>query len=240
MHTSYPRLWRWLLLHTLGLLCTLAIPVTCRAVLGNSSYSTDEPSDALFPDSHTVGQRLARRVIPFGTQQVDIPGTGFRATLNIKNYLLTAQPNTAQALARKIHSDAQNLNPAENLGQAYNVWPAPDRIVKFELRRLQPKIRVPLLGRQLLEGISQMIENTFIGSSDSFHFHDFDGSITCFGQETFSFRAITLPGDVVRSEKLHGVDFGEQDLDAIFKIKLTLLSLTTQDDLLIFVGNTGR
>ncbi|MCJ1403212.1 hypothetical protein MMC11_006435 [Xylographa trunciseda] len=154
--------------------------------------------------------------------------------------MLTLGKNTVQLLAQRILHDAQSLGGSENMGQAYNVWPEPDMTMKFELRRLRPLTKVPVLGRQLLEGVSQMIAASFWDVRSSHIFDAFDGTISCFGQESFSFRAFLLPKAVALSEKMPGIDFGTQDLNAIFNIKLAILSYTTQDDLLIFVGNTGR
>ncbi|MCJ1282372.1 hypothetical protein MMC26_001695 [Xylographa opegraphella] len=160
--------------------------------------------------------------------------------MNIKNSVLSADRNPAQVLAQKILQDARSLTANQNIGHAYDVWPQSDRVVKFELRRLQPLVNVPILGRQILEILSQTIRNSFNDAEYGFIFAGFDGIISFFGDERFSFRAFALPKSIVLSEKVPGVDFGAQDLDAIFSIKLALLSLTTTDDLLIFVGNTGR
>ena len=222
------------------LLSTLAVVVNCRAVQSNESLSTYNRDDSLQLSLRTIEVQVSRGALSAGAHQLDIPGTAFKVALNIKNSIPTPGRNTAQVLAQKILHDAQSLKTNENLGQAYNVWPEAGRIVKFELRRLQPRIQVPILGRQLLEIVGQLIKTSFHDYKYSLFFAGFDGTISYLGDDRFSFRAFALPESVAITEKEPGVEFGAQDLDAIFNIKLALLSLTTSDDLLIFVGNTGR
>ena len=231
---------RNIILYFLVLLSTLVVFINCRAVQTNVSLSTYNGDDSLPLDFRAIEVHLSRRALSVGIHQLDIPGTGFKVTLNIKNSVPTSGMHTAQVLAQKILRDAQRLSEDENLGQAYNIWPNPAMAVKFELRRLEPSVQVPILGRRLLEVVSQMIETSFHDADYIFVFAGFNGIISFFGEERFSFRAFALPKSVVVAEKLPGVTFGAQDLDAIFGIKLALLSLTTTDDLLIFVGNTGR
>ncbi|MCJ1436052.1 hypothetical protein MMC27_005430 [Xylographa pallens] len=227
-------------LYFLVLLSTLAVVVNCRAVQSNDSLSTYNRDDSLQLSLRAIEAQLSYRALSVGAHQLDIPGTAFKVKLNVRNSVVTRGMNTAQVLAKKILHDAQSLSTNENLGQAYNVWPEADRIAKFELRRLQPRVKVPILGRQLLEIVSQLIKTSFHDHKYSLLFAGFDGTISFLGEERFSFRAFALPETVANSEKVPGVEFGAQDLDAIFSIKLALLSLTIADDLLIFVGNTGR
>ncbi|MCJ1377482.1 hypothetical protein MMC17_000577 [Xylographa soralifera] len=228
------------LLYFLAFLSTLAALIDCRAVQSNISLSTYDRDDSLQLNLRAIEDEPSRCGLAVGTHQLDIPGTGFKFTLNVKNSIPTSGRNTAQVLAQKILHDAQSLDAQENIGQAYNVWPEPDRVVKFEIRRLQPGVQVPALGRRLLEVVSEMIKTSSHDAKYSYLFAGFDGIISFFGQDRFSFRAFALPKNVVISEKEPGVEFGVQDLDTIFDIKQSILSLTTTDDLLIFVGNTGR
>ena len=221
-------------------LSTLTVYISCRAVQSNVSLSTYNRNESLQLSLLGTEVHVFRRALTFGAHQFSIPGTGFSFTLNVKNSIPTSSMNPAMVLAQKILDDASSLNDNENIGQAYNVWPAPDRIIKFELRRLQPLVHVPILGRRLLEVVGQMIKTSFHDIEYNYHFAGFNGKISFFGQERFSFRAFALPASIALAEKVAGVEFGAQDLDAIFSIKLALLSLTTTDDLLIFVGNTGR
>ncbi|MCJ1471855.1 hypothetical protein MMC13_000496 [Lambiella insularis] len=224
--------------------------VAARATQSDSTKvsKTVFSKDPLQWSEYSRTETIGRRAQEPGTKiTVNIPGTIFVAEISTTNGMagVSKDSDPALSLAEKIASDAQGQLSPSGI-PAYDVWPTSNMLVKFELRRHDLAVKRPPITKSLLQGMSTVIKQHLTQDDGPLkdylkgYFMAFSGSIIAAGQPQFTFRAFHVPAQAVQSEKAHDVEFGAQDLHAIFDdIKPKILQHTNANDLLLFVGNTG-
>ncbi|MCJ1256123.1 hypothetical protein MMC24_003943 [Lignoscripta atroalba] len=221
----WPRPGRWLSL--LELVPFFMLQLSCRG---------GRPHDMAKAATHP-NPTLHARVQP-QSFTVSMPETEYTATITVAETIFRQYTSN---LAARILQDATDMGPSARL-PSYQVWPARGYVVKFELRRANPRRSTdPPVDAALLQGIAKVMQAHLVGRGIQGFDANFAGTVStaAAGPALFEFRMHGVHPQLMTPEKQPWVTFGPADLDVIADVKAQITAETTPDDLLLFIGNTA-
>ena len=176
----------------------------------------------------TEGDRLIR----------NIPGTNLVADLTVHDVFFTIED--VHAMSQAMIRDAQAKPPGWRV-PSYDMWPQKAFHFKFELRSAPGDCDEPAINSALIHGLGAMLSEVFPGTLETPD-AAFTGTVAAAGDSpaVFAFRCFAASSRIGASERKDGVEFDENDLKTVREVKRQILEITTETDLILFIGNTGR
>ncbi|KAI9828337.1 MAG: hypothetical protein M1832_002765 [Thelocarpon impressellum] len=205
----------------------------CTEGAGASS-SVCEPRTNAPAAEFRVGEKLVRT----------LPGTAFSASFKVTYRTFErGYRRPLVALGRAIKAEAASLPEGRNLPR-YSHWPKPKYDILLEVDRAAPDCSEPRIDRGLLDGLGKMLEALggenipmMVGQHLEVGLVGTIAATDSSDPPAIKFRLFPVDSRVGASEKLPNVEFGNEDLQVVRQVKREIMALTTERDLLLFLGN---
>ncbi|KAI9802428.1 MAG: hypothetical protein M1825_002812 [Sarcosagium campestre] len=231
-------------------LCLVLLAYSTRDPLGKLAIWVDREKNAIQSGSLGVRNDSDIKLVDMASQDPGhiaqspdlaflLPGSKLRASFTLKP-TVNADWAPGTGLSNRLRTVVQNYNPLPK----YTLWSLADRIV-FDIRPristksstiFSPFQRQPTVPKQVLSGMAHAIEQLEGRGAAGFVWSGTVSDITT-GDVLFDFKTVILPFEVTLDTRRRAIN--ERDLRDIGRTKVQILEKTTENDLVIFLGNSA-